>query len=124
MKRQTTTPGPRRRVFADQPAGLRNSCPRQHRRLRWRWLWAERAAWALAFVCLASWGAFYVAGLTGARNEVYRFGVLRAAAQLRAGGPDQSLWSAERVRAWQSPLSDPAPPPLAVLRRRRGGQQQ
>ena len=117
MKRETTTTGPRRRVFADQPvAGLRNSSPRQRRRLRWRWLLAERAAWALAFVCLASWGAFYVAGLTGARNEVYRFGVLRAAAQLRAASPDQSLWSAERVRAWQSTLNDPAPPPLAVLR--------
>jgi sortase A len=117
MKRQTTTTGPRRRVFADQPvAGLRNSGPRQHHRLRWRWLLAERAAWAFGFVCLASWGAFYVAGLTGARHEVYRFGVLRAAAQLRAGSPDQSLWSAERVRAWQSTLNDPASPPLAVLR--------
>ena len=64
----------------------------------------ERAAWALAFVCLAGWGAVYLAGVIGARGEVNRFGVLRAAAQLRAGSPDQSLWSAERVRAWQSTL--------------------
>ena len=64
----------------------------------------ERAAWALAFVCLAGWGAFYLAGVIGARGEVNRFGVLRAAAKLRAGSPDQSLWSEERVRAWQSTL--------------------
>jgi hypothetical protein len=77
---------------------------------------SERAAWALAFVCLGSWGAFYLAGVTGARGELNRFGVLRAAAKLRAGSPDQTFWSEERVRAWQSTLSDPDPPPLAVLR--------
>ena len=35
---------------------------------------------------------------------------------VETGTPDQSLWSAARVRAWQSAINDPAPAPLGVLR--------
>src|SRR3954466_15243538 len=104
-----------RRTVVPPASGPRRSSQWHRSRVRWPWLVTERAAWALAFVCLAGWGAFYLAGVIGARGEVNRFGELRAAAKLRAGSPDQSLWSAERVRAWQSTLKDSDPPPLAVL---------
>ena len=42
--------------------------------------------------------------------------MLEAAAQLSPGTPDQSLWSAARIKAWQSAINDPAPAPLGVLR--------
>jgi len=62
------------------------------------------------------WGALRVAAVTGARHEVERFSTLRAAGELPAGEPDQTLWSPERIAAWRAALAEPAPPPPAVLR--------
>jgi sortase A len=85
-------------------------------RNRWRWLLAERAAWAFGVVCLATWGALHTEGVTGARHELERFAVLQAAAMQQVAAPDLSLWDAERISAWRRALDEPAPPPLAVLR--------
>ena len=94
---------------------------KKHRTLT-LWLMAERAAWACAVICLVGWGTVYLAGVAGARSEIERFSALQAAQSLQsspalqAGSPDQSLWSPERIRAWQEALTEPAPAPLAVLR--------
>ena len=40
----------------------------------------------------------------------------QAAALPRTPAPDLSLWDPERITAWRRALSEPAPPPLAVLR--------
>jgi sortase A len=77
--------------------------------------WPERTAWAFGLVCLVTWGALYIEGVTGARHELKRFAVLQAAAQ-QTETPDLSLWDPERINAWRRSLKEPAPPPLAVLR--------
>ena len=77
---------------------------------------AERTAWAFGLVCLVTWGALYIEGVTGARHELERFAVLQAAAAQQTAAPDLSLWDPERISAWRRALNEPAPPPLAVLR--------
>ncbi len=84
-------------------------------RQRWVWLLAERTAWVCGFVCVVTWGALYIEGVTGARHELARFAVLQAEAPQTAQ-PDLSLWDPERISAWRRALNQPAPPPLAVLR--------
>jgi sortase A len=82
---------------------------------RW-WSLAEGACWTLALIALSAWAALHLAAAVGARYELRRFAVLEAAAQTGTGTPDQSLWSAARIKAWQNAMNDPAPPPLGVLR--------
>ena len=79
-------------------------------------LFAERLLWSLGLACLAVWGGLRVAAVTGARHEIERFGTLRAAGDLQTVEPDRTLWSPERIAAWQDALAEPASPPLAVLR--------
>ncbi len=76
----------------------------------------ERTAWTFGVVCLVTWGALYIDGAAGARHELERFALLQAAALEQPPAPDLSLWGPERIAAWQQTLSEPAPPPLAVLR--------
>jgi sortase A len=95
---------------------------------RGAWLVAERVAWALGLGALAIWGAIYVAGVLGARQDLKRFDVLRASqpeqstqvgkpkSLTQAATPDLALWDMKRVKAWQAALTRPAPSPLAVLR--------
>jgi Sortase domain len=85
-------------------------------RYRWAVVFAERTAWAFGLICLRTWGAMYIEGVTGAHRELERFAVLQAAAAQQTAAPDMSLWSRERISAWQRALNEPAPPPLAVLR--------
>jgi len=84
----------------------------------WRqvFLLAERTAWGLGTVCVVMWGALSLEGLAGARHELERFAALQAAAPLETAAPDLSLWDPARITAWRRALSEPAPPPLAVLR--------
>ena len=78
---------------------------------------AECIAWTAGVVCLVVYGALTVDGAVGARRELERFAVLQAAAlQQPQQAPDLSLWDSERISAWRRALSEPAPPPLAVLR--------
>jgi len=83
---------------------------------QWREVWAERTAWAVGLLCLVTWAALHIEGITGARHELERFAVLRAAAAQQTADPDLSLWDRERIDAWRRTLAAPAPPPLAVLR--------
>jgi sortase A len=85
-------------------------------RYRWRGLLAERTAWAFGLACLVTWGALHIERATGARHELERFAVLKAAASQQTATPDLSLWGSERIRAWRRTLNEPAPPPIAVLR--------
>ena len=81
-----------------------------------RWALAERAAWTIGLVCLATWAALHFEGVRGARHELERFAVLKAAATEQTRKPDLSLWDTDRIDAWRHALNAPAPPPLAVLR--------
>ena len=76
----------------------------------------ERTAWTFGIVCLVTYGALYIDGAAGARHELGRFALLQAAALQQPPAPDLSLWDQERITAWRRALSEPAPPPLAVLR--------
>jgi sortase A len=78
-------------------------------------LLVERTAWTVGIVCLVTYGGLHIDGAAGARHEMERFALLQAAALQQPPAPDLSLWDAERVSAWRRALSDPAPPPLAVL---------
>ena len=77
---------------------------------------AECIAWTAGVVCLVAYGALTVDGAVGARRELERFAVLQAAALQQPQAPDLSLWDSERISAWRRALSEPTPPPLAVLR--------
>ena len=89
---------------------------RQRLSARWAGLWAERTAWTFGVVCLAAYGAQYVDGVAGARYELERFALLQSAPLREPAAPDLSLWDGERISAWRLALTEPAPPPLAVLR--------
>jgi len=76
----------------------------------------ERFAWTFGAVCLVAYGALYVDGVLGARRELARFAMRQPAALHPSRPPDLSLWGAERISAWRRTFTEPAPPPLAVLR--------
>jgi sortase A len=80
------------------------------------WTIVERAAWAIALVCIASWTAIYIDGLISRRRQMDRFAAVKAAALQRLDTPDQSLWSPQRIVAWRSAVKDAGPAPLAILR--------
>ena len=77
---------------------------------------AERLAWALGSLCLVACGALYVEGSLGARRELARFALPQTATLPPPRPPELSLWGSERISAWRRALTEPAPPPLAVLR--------
>jgi len=80
-----------------------------------RLLIVERTSVVLGLVGLAVWGAFHISSVVSTRQNLERFATLKSIAP-PAGTPDQSLWSPNRITAWQKALSDPAPVPVAVLR--------
>lgn len=82
---------------------------------------AEGVAWTFGVAAIVIWGAASLAGITGARQDRERFEALRGGAHQpgelpRTAAPDLSLWDLERIRAWRDALTEPAPPPLAILR--------
>jgi len=78
-------------------------------------LLTEWTSWTLGLVGLLCWGAFQARAITSARNDLERFAALQSALAAPAA-PDRSLWSPERIAAWQAALGHPAPAPMAVLR--------
>ncbi len=60
----------------------RNSPVVRVRRYGRTWLWAEYAVMAFGVICLLTWGALYIDGLTGARHELERFADLKRAGPL------------------------------------------
>lgn len=75
----------------------------------------EGAAWLFGLVGLVWWGTHNLWAASAARIDVARF-VSRQEVASRAGTPDQSLWSPERIVAWRKAVGEPAATPLAVLR--------
>jgi sortase A len=78
-------------------------------------LLAEGATWFLGVAGLVVWGIYHQWAATAARLDVARF-VTHQDVAPRAGTPDQSLWSPERIVAWRAAVGKPAAVPLAVLR--------
>jgi sortase A len=90
-------------------------------RVRGVWLLAERVSWAFGLTALALWAAANLAGIAGAREDLKRFEALRVGSQGTQSlsdtpAPDLGLWDLERVQAWRTALTQPAPAPLALLR--------
>jgi sortase A len=61
------------------------------------------------------WGGHHQWAAAAARLDVASFASPQSVAP-RAGTPDQSLWSPERIVAWRKAVGEPAAIPLAVLR--------
>jgi sortase A len=81
------------------------------------WKIVEALAWAVALVFLAYAAVGYIDRATGSRQALRSFEDARASeARARPGTIDQTLWSPQRVAAWQSTLALPRETPLAVLR--------
>jgi sortase A len=78
-------------------------------------LLAEGATWFLGVVGLVVWGTYHQWAAASARLDVARF-VSHQDIAPRAGTPDQSLWSPERIVAWRKAVGEPEVSPLAVLR--------
>jgi sortase A len=70
----------------------------------------------VGIVCLTAWAGFWIDGVAGRRREMQRFAALQQAELRRSQAPDQSLWSPERIAAWQIVQRDRGPAPLAILR--------
>jgi sortase A len=80
-------------------------------------LLVERAAWTAGVAGLAAAAALYAQGALGARDALARFAVLRADAAAHRANPDQTLWSPQRIKAWERASEESsAPPPVGVLR--------
>ena len=91
--------------------GLVQSPRRAHRWL----LTVEILAWVSGIALLVYVGAQYLDGRRGSREALDRFAELRAT-EKQPTSPDLTLWSPQRIAAWQSTLTLPSEVPLAVLR--------
>lgn len=78
------------------------------------WLAAEILSFVLGVGCLAYVGVRYINGMSASRAALDRFAELRTLAR-PAETPELTLWSPQRIAAWQSTLTLPREEPLAVL---------
>lgn len=81
----------------------------------------DRTPSVAALVALATWGSVTLVGMSGASDQVQRAGTRTAgrvgATVLQEIQPsDLTLWSPGRITAWRASLTQPAPPPIAILR--------
>lgn len=79
------------------------------------WLIAETLSLLLGVACLVYVGVHYVDGVLARRAAVGRFAELRAL-ETGTATPELTLWSPQRIAAWQRTLTLPREEPLAVLR--------
>jgi sortase A len=79
---------------------------------------AEVVAWMVGLALLALYVGTRAHQADAARGGVREFARLRG---LAWGTPNRSLWSPERVRAWEQSLRGATAQPLAILRIRRLG---
>ena len=75
----------------------------------------EILGWAAGLVCLLYVAAQYIDGRRGSQDALERFAELRATGK-PTDSPDLTLWSPQRIAAWQSTQTLPRELPLAVLR--------
>jgi sortase A len=93
----------------------------QESRLKGALLLAERVTWAFGLAAVAIWVAARLASIAGVGEDLERFGALRGTGSqspqaLQTASPDLRLWDVERIQAWRTALTQPAPPPIAILR--------
>jgi sortase A len=67
----------------------------------------------LGLISLVWWSVLQIGTVRAMQHDLERFQALRI---LAVSAPDQSLWSSDRIRAWNAALHDASPAPLAVLR--------
>jgi sortase A len=79
------------------------------------WLTVEILGWAAGITALVYAGAQYIDGRRSSQEALARFAALKATAK-PLSSPDLTLWSPQRIAAWQGTLSLPREVPLAVLR--------
>jgi len=96
-----------------QRQGIHHAASQSSARL---WLLAERVALGIGFVCIVSWTAFYIDGAIARRQYVNGFAASQVAPPQLFRAADKSLWSQQRVLAWQASINTPGPAPLAILR--------
>jgi sortase A len=93
---------------------------RQAPRLRGIAFRAERTALVFGVAALAFWGAANLAGIAGARQDLERFAAIRVASSqqplAQTPTPDLRLWDLERAHARRTAFTEPAHPPLGILR--------
>jgi sortase A len=75
------------------------------------WLAVEILAGVAGIASLVYVGAQYLDGRRGSQQALERFAELKA-----TSSPDLTLWSPQRIAAWQRTLTLPGEVPLAVLR--------
>lgn len=78
------------------------------------WLAVEALSFVLGVGCLVYVGVRYSDGVRASRAALDRFAELRTL-ERRTGTPELTLWSPQRVAAWQRTLTLPPEEPLAVL---------
>ena len=78
------------------------------------WLVVETLSFVLGVGCLVYTGVRYVDGMRASRDALDRFVELRTLAR-RTETPELTLWSPQRIAAWQNTLTLPREEPLAVL---------
>jgi sortase A len=78
------------------------------------WLGAEVLSLVLGIGCLAYVGVHWIDGMLARRAALDRFAELRTLGR-PTGTPELTLWSPQRIAAWQSTLTLPREEPLAVL---------
>jgi sortase A len=78
------------------------------------WRVVEILSFVLGVGCLVYVGVHYIDGMRARRAALDRFAELRTLAR-RAETPELTLWSPQRIAAWQSTLTLPSEEPLAVL---------
>ncbi len=82
----------------------------------------ERLAWAAGILLVAFWAAARIHSRVGSRRDLERFAEVRRAPAARvlpgepSGPPDYTLWSKERVQAYEESLKQKTSDPLGVLR--------
>ena len=84
------------------------------RTTRSTWLVAETLSLVLGVACLAYVGVHYVDRVLASRAALNRFAELKTLGT-RTGTPELTLWSPQRIAAWQTSLTLPREEPLAVL---------
>ena len=78
---------------------------------------AEVVAWTVGVVLLVFYGATRARQTVAAKREVSEFARVKEQARTLAwGSPDQSLWSPDRIRAWQQVSTGSSTAAIAVLK--------
>ena len=85
-------------------------------RSRGFWTIVEAIAWATAIVCLVYVVARHFDRVNSTNEAVRRFTERKSAEHQRRGAVYVTLWSEQRIKAWESTKDLDSPTPLAILR--------